>query len=209
MMDSIKMRRIIGKDYKNYEEYIKHQKEKTNNPTKRKKWLNKEWDMKINIFRTTFQYFKDENILKENMKCLCFGARTGQEVVALNKIGMKAIGIDIVPEKPYVIEGDVHDAPFGDESFDFVFTNIVDHSIYPEKFMTEIERVLKPGCYSLIHLQLNCKSDKYAENDIYNSESVIKLLKNSQVVVNREITEIFTKEIIGMNWEILMKKNKF
>ena len=77
------------------------------------------------------------------MKCLCFGARTGQEVVALNEIGMEAKGIDIVPQEPYVIKGDIHDAPFVDDTFDFVFTNIVDHSIYPQKFMSEIERVLK------------------------------------------------------------------
>ena len=196
------MRRKIGEDYESYNEYVEHQKVKTNDPKRRKKWLGGEWQQKITIFKRRFNYFKDENILKENMKCLCFGARTGQEVVALNEIGMEAIGIDIVPEEPYVIEGDIHNAPFDDKSFDFVFTNIVDHSIYPEKFMTEIERVLKSGGNAIIHLQLNCKSDEYAENDIYNSESVIKLFKDSKVVIDRKIPNT-----LGMNWEILMKKN--
>lgn len=201
-MESIKMRRKIGEDYESYNEYVEHQKVKTTDPKRRKKWLGGEWQQKITIFKRTFNYFKDENILKENMKCLCFGARTGQEVVALNEIGMEAIGIDIVPEEPYVIEGDIHNAPFEDKSFDFVFTNIVDHSIYPEKFMNEIERVLKSGGNALIHLQLNCKSDEYAENDIYNSKSVMKLFKDSKVVIDRKIPNT-----LGMNWEFLMKKN--
>lgn len=201
-MNKIIMRREIGKDYNTYEDYINHQKVKTTDPRRRELWLGKEWHMKINIFKNVFNYYKKNEILKENMKCLCFGARTGQEVVALNEIGMEAIGIDIVPQEPYVIKGDIHDAPFNDNTFDFVFTNIVDHSINPEKFMSEIERVLKSGGYALIQLQLCCKSDEYAENDIYNSQSVINLFKHSEVIINKEIP--FT---LSMNWEFLMKKN--
>ena len=201
-MNNVIMRRKIGDDYETYDDYINHQKVKTTDPRRRKLWLGEEWQMKIDIFKNVFNHYKNKNILKENMKCLCFGARTGQEVVALNEIGMEAKGIDIVPQEPYVIKGDIHDAPFDDATFDFVFTNIVDHSINPEKFMSEIERVLKSGGHALVQLQLNCKSDEYAENDIYNSESVIKLFKNSTVVIDRQIP--FT---LSMNWEFLMRKN--
>jgi len=65
---------------------------------------------------------------------------------------MDAIGIDIVPYEPYVILGDIHNAPFEDASVDFVFTNIFDHSIYPQKFISEMQRVLKPGGHVLMHL---------------------------------------------------------
>ena len=200
-MDNVIMRRKIGEDYETYEDYINHQKEKTTDPRRRKLWLGKEWKMKIDIFKNVFEYYKNNKILKENMKCLCFGARTGQEVVALSEIGMNALGIDIVPHEPYVIKGDIHDAPFEDNSFDFVFTNIIDHSINPGKFMNEIERVLKSGGHALVQLQLNCKSDEYAENDVHNSKSVINLFKESEVLIDREIP--FT---LSMNWEFLMKK---
>ena len=202
-MDEIKMKREIGKQYNTYDDYINHQKVKTTDPRRRKLWLGEEWQMKIDIFKNIFNRYKNMDILKENMKCLCFGARTGQEVVALNEIGMDAIGIDIVPQKPYVIEGDIHKAPFENESFDFVFTNIVDHSIYPEKFISEMERVVKPNGHILVQLQLNCKSDVYAENDVYSSKPVIKLFKNSNVIIDNKIP--FT---LSMNWEFLMKKNK-
>ena len=66
--------------------------------------------------------------------CLCLGARTGQEVVALKELGVEnSIGIDIVPHEPNVIKGDIHDLDFKDETFDFVYTNIIDHSINPKK----------------------------------------------------------------------------
>jgi SAM-dependent methyltransferase len=200
-MNKIVMRRKVGEDYNTYKDYINHQKVKTTDPRRRKIWLGKEWKMKIDIFKKVFNHYKEENILKEGMKCLCFGARTGQEVVALNEIGMDALGIDIVPQEPYVIKGDIHDAPFEDKSFDFVFTNIIDHSINPNKFISEIERVLKSGGHALVQLQLNCISDEYAENDVYNSKSVINLFKESEVVIDREIP--FT---LSMNWEFLMKK---
>ena len=158
--------------------------------------------MKIDIFKKVFDNYKNNDTLKNGMKCLCFGARTGQEVVALNEIGMDALGIDIVPQEPYVVEGDIHNAPFEDKTFDFVFTNIMDHSIYPEKFVSEMERVTKPGGHILVQLQLNCKSDEYAENDIYNSSSVISLFKKSTVVEDKLIP--FT---LSMNWEFLMRKN--
>lgn len=200
-MNNIIMRRKIGEDYESYDDYINHQKVKTTDPRRRKLWLGKEWQMKIDIFKNVFNYYKQINILKDNMKCLCFGARTGQEVVALNEIGMEAKGIDIVPQEPYVIKGDIHDAPFVDDTFDFVFTNIIDHSINPQKFMSEIERVLKSGGHALVQLQINCKSDEYAENDVYNSQSVINLFNESELVIDREIP--FT---LSMNWEFLMKK---
>ena len=69
-------------------------------------------------------------------------------------MNIKAIGIDIVEQLPHVIKGDIHDIPFDDNTFDFVFTNIFDHSIYPEKFISEIERILKPNGYCLIQLEI-------------------------------------------------------
>ena len=41
-------------------------------------------------------------------------------------------------------EGDVHDLQFADASQDFVFSNIFDHVLFPQKFIAEIKRVLKP-----------------------------------------------------------------
>ena len=130
-------------------------------------------------------------------KALGICARTGQEVVALNNLGLDAIGVDIAPHPPLVIEGDAHDLPFEDNEFDFVFSNSFDHSIYPAKFISEMERVLKPGGYGLLHLQLTKKVDDYAENIITSEDPVISLLTDSKVCKNKNIKgSCYNKELV-------------
>ena len=112
---------------------------------------------------------------------------------------MDAIGIDIVDYPPLVIYGDAHDIPFKHETFDFVFSNSLDHSIYPTKYLCEMQRVLKVGGYGLLHLQLTEDVDEYAEN-IYTDEKPIieklELLK-CKIVKNIEITDIcYNREIV-------------
>jgi len=204
-MNNIFMRRKIGEngEYKHYQDYIDHQKVKTTDPVRREKWLGKEWQWKINVFTDNFSRLSEIG-LKPKSKCICLGARTGQEVVALNNLGYEALGIDIVPyEEANVVLGDIHDLKYQDNSFEFAFTNILDHSIFPEKFISETERVLKPGGLALFQLQLNIQSDEYAENDIYSGNDVINLFKNSKVIWNQQIPN----NKYFMNWEILMKKN--
>ena len=45
--------------------------------------------------------------------------------------------------KPLVELGDMHNLKYDDKTFNFVFSNILDHSLYPQKSISEIERVLK------------------------------------------------------------------
>ena len=89
-----------ARSYNDYSEYIKFQSQKTLDPEKRKKWLGEEWDLKLNGFKQEFSKFG--NALRPEMKALCIGARTGQEVVALKEMGIEnTIGIDIVPHPPH------------------------------------------------------------------------------------------------------------
>lgn len=186
--------------YKSYKEYLAHQKEKTFNPEKRKKWLGQEWEIKLNGFKKVFGRYK--NILKTCKKALCLGARTGQEVQALCDMGIDAIGIDLVPCEPLVMEGDIHNIPFSNESFAFVFSNVFDHALYPDKFISEIERVLKCRGYSLLQFQIEIQQDEYTEKIIKKSTEAIQLFKHSKVVIDKKIPQNFA----AMNWEILMRK---
>jgi SAM-dependent methyltransferase len=192
----------ILKSYDNYGDYIEHQKEKTLDPKRREKWLGEEWELKLNGFSKIFGH-TCKNILETEMRSLCIGARTGQEVVALKALGVDAVGIDLVPCEPHVIYGDMHNLDFDDESFDFIFTNVFDHSLSPDKMISEIERVLKPSGYFLLHMQLEQGSDEYAENEIDNVDAdILPFFKETDVCVNRPIPRNFA----GMNWEILTVK---
>ena len=191
--------------YDKYHDYITHQKTKTLDPARRKKWLNEEWDLKLSGFKKIFSKLLEENVLHKNSRALCLGARTGQEVLALRELGLDAVGIDIVPHENLVLEGDMHDLNFQDNSFDFVFSNVFDHSLYPEKKISEIERVLKVGGFCMIQFQVKIPSDEYSENEIDSIDhDVLSLFEQCKITHSESIHHNFA----GMNWEILMQKDE-
>ena len=183
-----------------YSKYISLQKEKTCDPNRRHKWLTKEWDLKLNGFKRIF----NEKFAYLGADCLCTGARTGQEVQALKDIGKNAIGIDIVACDPLVEEGDFHSLRFDDNSFDFVFSNVVDHALYPDKFFSEAIRVTRKGGHLLFHLQVNKPNDKYGVHDINDlNKDVLQYTQGTEVVA---YDDIYHKEFCTFNKEILLKK---
>ena len=130
----------IIEELKPYEEYIKLQKTKTLNLKKRNTWLSDEWEIKLKYFEKIFSDLIFKYNINKKSKSLCLGARTGQEVQAFINLEIESIGIDIVPNEPLVIYGDIHDIPFDNHTFDLVFTNIVDHSLYQNKLISETEK---------------------------------------------------------------------
>jgi len=197
------------RQYNKYEEYINYQKIKTLDPVRRHKWLNEEWESKINGFKKVFARYS--NILQPGTKALCIGARTGQEVVTLKGMDIEATGIDIVAHPPHVVEGDMHDLNFPDNYFDFVFSNVFDHSLNPAKKISEMERVTKTNGHILLQLQVlgvplgaDFGYDEFAEIDIDRVEhDILPLFSKSFCIVNENISKNFA----GMNYEVMMKKD--
>jgi SAM-dependent methyltransferase len=82
-------------------------------------------------------------------KVLDIGAGSG----ALVSIISNAVGIDIVPKKPEIKEGDISNIPFKDDSFETVFALEVLEHLDDEtltKGMKEVRRVLTNGGYFII-----------------------------------------------------------
>ena len=186
--------------YYNYQEYLDHQKEKTTDPERIKKWMNEEWNIKYEGFKEVF--VRNKSFLTDKNNAICLGARTGQEVKALRDMGINAIGIDLIAFPPYTITGDIHNLEQQDSSYDFVFTNIFDHSLYPEKFCSEMERVCKSSGIVMVHIQLGIDGDQYSENIINNPDFIINSFKNSDICQSKSIKNSFD----GMNWELIFKK---
>jgi SAM-dependent methyltransferase len=182
-----------------YQEYIDLQKEKTLNPTRRAKWCGEQWESKLAGFREVFD--QHAGILATCGRALCVGARTGQEVQVLRDMGIDAIGIDLVPCEPLVVQGDMHAIPFEDDAFGFIFSNAIDHALYPDKFIAEAERVIRPGGRILLHLHPNVTPDKYGVFYVTDpTRQVTSLFKRCKVVADRQIPRV----IGGVTWEILM-----
>ncbi|CAI0425803.1 unnamed protein product [Linum tenue] len=104
---------------------------------------------------------------------------------------------------PLVVEGDFHAQPFGDGTFDFEFSNVFDHALYPEKFAREIERTLRPGGVCALHVAVSRRADKYSANDVFGGvEAVVGLFKGSEVVYTRKV------DGFGLDTEIVFRKKK-
>ena len=187
--------------HKKYEDYVNKQLEKTLDPSRIKKWKGKEWQIKVDGFRHLFK--RNEEFLQNKKNSICLGARTGQEVFVLRELGLDSIGIDLAEFPPYTIKGDIHNLEFEDEKFDLIFTNILDHSLYLEKFISEMERVCVKNGIIILNIQENLPGDNYSENVINSPEAIIKMFKNSILIKNRKIQNIFDK----MNRELVFKKN--
>lgn len=188
-------------EHKSYESYLNHQKKKTTDTKRINKWLNDEWEIKYSGFIEIFKRNNDYLINKK--KALCLGARTGQEVKALQDLGVDAIGIDLVPFPPYTEEGDIHSLKYDDASFDFIFTNIIDHSLYPEKFISEIERVSINKGIIIIHLQLGDNVDLYTETIISAPNCITSLFKKSKLIKSNPISNLHDQ----MHWECVLERN--
>ena len=173
------------RDYKDYDEYIKHQGEKL---LKKKDEINKsDHDYEVIL---TYRLKKIDNFKGKSV--LCLGARLGGEVRAFKTLGALAIGIDVEPggKNPHVMFGDFHDLKFPDASFDVAFTNAIDHVYHLEEFLKETLRILKPGGFFYIELAM-VSPGEYEVLDTLNPEPIISELNKYFKTVS--IEEIYNK----------------
>ncbi|EPS67418.1 hypothetical protein M569_07357, partial [Genlisea aurea] len=193
----------IRPGYDSYDAYIHRQLNKTLNEKLRQIWKTRDWDRKVRVFSAFFQSLKERNLLSNDSRSLCIGARVGQEVAALRRVGVRdSLGMDLVPAPPLVVGGDFHRQPFGDGSFDFEFSNVFDHALFPWKFVGEIERTLKPGGVCVLHVLISRRADKYSANDLYSVNPLQKLFSKSDLVEVREI------DGFGLDTEVVFRKTK-
>lgn len=129
------------KKYKNYQEYLVHQKSKLDkiNAT----WLPEQDAKYYEVLRERLS----QDQLSPGSNVLCLAARTGVEVKAFIDSGFFALGIDLNPgkENKYVVVGDFHYLQFADRSVDVVYTNSLDHALDIDAIAKEVSRVLVSG----------------------------------------------------------------
>jgi SAM-dependent methyltransferase len=199
---------IETKKYESYDDYVKHQKSKADHGSPLyQKLLTDLWESDCEGFRENFRPYSA--ILTSGKEALCLGARTGQEVSVLREMGVNALGIDLVSTPPLVLEGDVHNLSFPSASYDFIFSNIFDHVLYPGRFIAEIKRVLRPGGHCLLHLSIAGENQEHPDNDAWaantlrSSQPVIELFGNSY--------DVLEDQLLGQKnwptyWTLLVRK---
>lgn len=185
--------------HKSYDDYLAKQLEKTTDPLRIQKWKTEEWDSKVQGF---IGVFRGLDVVLEKTSALCLGSRTGQEVFALQTLGAKARGIDLVAFPPYTEEGDVHDLRFKNGTFSLVFSNIFDHVLYPEKFASEASRVLTPGGLLVLRIQLGFRGDDFTETFVTSGKAMRNLFGNMALESSHNLKHQFD----GMHLQLIFRK---
>lgn len=166
----------------------------TVSPELRKMWTSREWRKAVEFYSSLFQDLVVEDFLSPTGKSLCIDSVSGHEVLALKEIGVAdSIGISKKNFPPLVLSGDIFHLPFGNSTFDFIFSgNIMDLTRRPADLAGELVRVLKPkGFFVLITA---------SAGDMYSLHSLEILFASCKMVRSREInspdSSKFTREIV-------------
>lgn len=132
---------IIRREFESYEAYVHAQGGKARG--RREELLS---SLPAQTIGFTQAFVHARPLLKEG-PVLCLGARTGAEMLAFERLGLKgSVGIDLHPVGKGVRAGDWHSMPeFADGSFANAYTNSFDHCLYLEKACAEVRRILQPG----------------------------------------------------------------
>ncbi|RLM61695.1 hypothetical protein C2845_PM14G01410 [Panicum miliaceum] len=196
----IRMRRAR---FRSYDDYLRHQLNKTLDPRLRRVWATRDWRRKVDAFARAFARLRREGLLANASRALCVGARLGQEVAALRQVGVAdAVGIDLAPAPPLVVRGDFHAQPFPDATFDFEFSNVFDHALYPDRFAAEIERTLRPGGVAVLHVAVHRRGDKYSANDLLDVQGLVGLFRGCDVV------RVSKVDAFGLDTEVILRKKR-
>ncbi|KAI6698561.1 hypothetical protein NL676_018680 [Syzygium grande] len=105
------------------------------------------WVEAVRFHGSVFRDLASEGFLSRGARALCFESGSGQDVLALKEMGVAgAVGVSKKASRPLVISGRPHRLPFGDETFDFVFSGggRFDKVPRPLDAAAEISRTLKP-----------------------------------------------------------------
>eukprot|EP01018_Ginkgo_biloba_P011576 Gb_18011 [translate_table: standard] len=118
---------------------------------RKKLWASRNWKQKVDSFTAIFKDIWEEGSLSLHSKAMCISAGVGQEVMALRQMGLDdALGIEVVESPPLVIRGDPHNHPFPANTFDLEFSTHISEALFPTRFVSEMERTLKPGGLAVI-----------------------------------------------------------
>ena len=128
-----------------YAAYIQKQSSKLNSLPQKVKHIDIERQRQV---IQEFRKILDERIGNidslQGKTMICLGARLGGEVRAFKTLGAIAIGIDLNPGKDSmdVLAGDFHNIAFPDNSFNYAYSNVLDHIFDVNRFAGEVCRIM-------------------------------------------------------------------
>ena len=171
---------INKRQYASYQAYLEHQSEKLEKKLSQIQQYDLEYEKIVkNRYQNAFEF--------SGKTMLCLAARLGGEVRAFKSLGALAIGVDLEPGKnnKHVLYGDFHNLQFADNSFDFAFTNAIDHVFELEIFLQEVQRVLVSGGLFIVEFA-EVNPSEYEVLDTKDINPILNIIKNFFKVVDNQ-----------------------
>ncbi|GMG98648.1 hypothetical protein Nepgr_000488 [Nepenthes gracilis] len=146
----------------------------------RRLWSTSAWLNKVRSFSILFREAQRLSLLANSSKALCLLAGAGQEVMALNQIGVDDVtGIDLVDSPPLVSRADPNNLPFFDDVFDIAFSAQFDVVLFPSRFIAEMERTVGVGGFCVLVVQ------ERTEGEVMD---IVRLFRRGKFVDSKNIT---------------------
>lgn len=185
--------------YGTYEEYLAHQRAAAEDAAKQQSALRRRETAAARYDR----YFAClKPWLERGARCLCLGARYGEEVEALQRMGYDAVGLDLVAHPPLVLAGDMHDTALPGGAYQLVYSNAVDHVHDPRRFAAEVSRLLAVDGLILLTLAVNVPGGRYESLELQCVHEVMLWFDGFEPVrVDR-----WTLDEGGMNTGLLLRR---
>lgn len=179
------------KEYAAYEDYLKDQTAKCK---QKESYIRQKSERKYWEFCANFAKFE----VPKGSSVLCLGARFGDEVRAWRTLGCESVGVDLFgDEKDLVIKADWNNLPFDSDSFDYVYTNSIDHANDLDRMVREIKRVLNVGGKVLLELmRRHASSDEKIKQKFDNPERYEAMLWN----IDEDVLSAFEGFIVTKKW---------
>ncbi|KAI5660728.1 hypothetical protein M9H77_20051 [Catharanthus roseus] len=149
-------------------------------------WSSKTWIHTVHSYTILFSSLQAQapvhNIhrLSNHSRALVVSAGPGHAVMALNNMGVADVtGLEVVESLPLVSRCDLHSLPFFDNVFDFGFSGYLDRSLFPARYVAEMERTVRRGGACVVAVE-ECGDEEVKD--------VVKLFKNSRFLDAQNVT---------------------
>ncbi|KAL5995170.1 hypothetical protein ACLOJK_025228 [Asimina triloba] len=171
-------------------------------PKSRAIWKTPQWRRTVEFYSSVFHHLISDGFLAPSSEALCVDTATGPEVYALREMGVPAaVGMHKKASLPLVVAGEAgHHLPFGENSFDFIFTaGGADRAASPGEFADAVCRMLRPEGHLVVHTR--------SADDLYSLNSFLDLFNCCRLIRSRDIAGGSDSMPAAKIREIVMKKD--
>ncbi|KAL3615251.1 hypothetical protein CASFOL_040912 [Castilleja foliolosa] len=146
----------------------------------RRLWSTNAWKNSVASYTFLVKALQARNHVSNESRALVVSAGPGHAVQALQNLGLEDVtGVELVESPPLVSRADPHNLPFFDGIFDLGLGLYLDRSLFPGRYVGQIERTVRSGGVCVVTVE-ECGMNEVKE--------IVGLFKNSQFIDAKNVS---------------------